>query len=240
MRLKFIVCKTIQREAYLCAARSTNEVDVVLMPHGLHCEPDKLRRAVQAEVDKTLDLQDRLYDGVLLGYALCSNGIVGIQARTVPVVVARGHDCITLLLGSKEHYQAYFDSHRGVYWYSAGWIESSLQPGQERYEKTLLTYREKYGEDNARYLMEMEQGWLREYAWATYVDWGFPNSEEYRRFTRRCAEWLKWNYDELPGDPSLLQKLVDGKWNEQEFLIVSPGRKIAADLTASGIIKAEG
>ena len=104
MRLQFIVCKVLQREAYLCAARSANVVDVVLMPQGLHNEPDELRRRVQEELNRITDVQDRPYDASLLGYGLCSNGIVGIEAK-IPTVVPRGHDCITLLLGSKERYR---------------------------------------------------------------------------------------------------------------------------------------
>ena len=159
MRLKFIVCKALQREAYYCASRSVNVVDVVMMPQGLHGEPDTLRRQVQREVNRIHDIQDRPYDAILLGYGLCSNGIADIQAPEIPIIVSRAHDCITLLLGSKEQYQSYFESHKGIYWYSPGWIENSLQPGKERYEKTLKSYTEKYGEDNAEYLMRMEQNW---------------------------------------------------------------------------------
>ena len=101
MRFQFIVCKVIQREAYFCAARSKNIVDVVLMEQGLHNEPDKLRNEVQKALDKTTDIQGRPYDASLLGYGLCSNGIVGLSAK-IPIVVPRGHDCVTLLLGSKE------------------------------------------------------------------------------------------------------------------------------------------
>jgi len=228
----------MQREAYLCAARSKNTVDIVLMPQGLHDEPDKLRNEVQKALNNTIDIQQRPYDASLLGYGLCSNGIVGLSAK-IPIVVPRGHDCVTLLLGSKDKYQEYFDSHRGVYWYSAGWIESGKQPGKERYEKTLKEYQEKYGQDNAQYLMEMEQGWIKQYNWATYIDWNFANSDEYRRYTKRCAEFLTWNYDEIKGEPALMQKLVDGPWDESEFLVVEPGWKIKENLTEKGIIKAE-
>jgi len=55
MRLQFIVCKVLQREAYLCAARSPNTVDVVLMPQGLHNEPDELREKVQAAIEQDSD-----------------------------------------------------------------------------------------------------------------------------------------------------------------------------------------
>ncbi|MHC4144446.1 MAG: DUF1638 domain-containing protein, partial [Planctomycetota bacterium] len=139
MRLQFIACKVMQREAYFCAARSKNVVDVVLMEQGLHDTPDELRRQVQKALGNTLDIQGHPYDASLLGYGLCSNGIVGLSA-TIPIVVPRGHDCITLLLGSKERYQEYFDSHRGVYWYSAGWIEAGKPPGKDRYERMLAEY----------------------------------------------------------------------------------------------------
>ncbi len=228
----------MQREAYLCAARSKNVVDVVLMEQGLHDEPDKLRSEVQKALDNTCDVQGHPYDASLLGYGLCSNGIVGLSAK-IPVVAPRGHDCITLLLGSKDRYQEYFDSHRGVYWYSPGWIESGKQPSKERYEKILEEYKEKYGDDNAQYLMEVEQNWIKEYNWATYVDWGLADSNEYKNYTKRCAEFLHWNYYELKGSPVLMQKLVDGDWNDGEFLVVKPGQKIGEDLTNDGIIKAE-
>jgi len=157
----------------------------------------------------------------------------------IPIVVPRGHDCITLLLGSKDRYQEYFDSHRGVYWYSPGWIESGKQPGKERYEKLLEEYKEKYGDDNAQYLMEVEQNWIKEYSWATFINWGLTDSSEYKNYTKRCAEYLHWNYEELTGSPALMQKLIDGDWHESEFLVVKPGQKIGEDLTNDGIMKAE-
>lgn len=237
-RLQLIVCKVLQREAYFCAARSRSVVDVVLMEQGLHDEPDRLRQEVQKALHRTHDIQGRPYDASLLGYGLCSNGVVGLTAD-IPVVIPRGHDCITLLLGSKERYREYFDSHRGVYWYSPGWIESGKQPSQERYERLLEEYRQKYGQDNAQYLMDVEQTWMKEYQWATFVDWGLTDADEYQAFTRQCATFLGWNYDELKGDPGLMQRFVDGLWSEDEFLVVQPGRRIAEDVTNTGIVKAE-
>lgn len=240
MRLKFVTCKVMQREAYLCASRSKNIIDIVLMPQGLHDTPDILRGEVQKELDKTNDNSGKPYDAILLGYCLCSNGICGLHS-SIPVVVTRGHDCITLLLGSRNRYQEYFDTHKGVYWYSLGWLEhcNELMPGKDRYEKLLAEYTKKYGEDNAQYLMEAEQTWIKEYKCAVFIDWDLPGSDQAKEYTKQCAEYLNWNYDEIKGDPSLMQRLVDGDWNKDDFLVVNPGQTIRDDLTEPHIIKTE-
>ncbi|MFB0552859.1 MAG: DUF1638 domain-containing protein [Phycisphaerae bacterium] len=106
-------------------------------------------------------------------------------------------------------------------------------------KKCSKNIREKYGDDNAQYLMEVEQKWIKEYNWAAYIDWGLTDSNEYKNYTKRCAEFLHWNYDELKGSPILMQKLVDGHWDDGELLVVKPGQKIGEDLTNDGIIKAE-
>ncbi|MBL7107270.1 MAG: DUF1638 domain-containing protein [Phycisphaerae bacterium] len=237
-RFKFIVCGVMQKEAYLCAARSKNIVDVILLEQGLHNEPDRLRSELQKTLEVTCDIKGREYDTILLGYGLCSNGIVGLSSK-LPVIVPRGHDCITLLLGSAKCYKEYFDSHRGVYWYSTGWIETNTQPGKQRYQRTLQEYRDKYGDDNAEYLMELEQSWMKEYQRATYIDWSFANSENQKDYTKKCAEFMGWNYDCVEGNSGLMQRLVDGDWNEDEYLIVQPGETIVEDLTTDKIIRAE-
>lgn len=230
----------MQREAYLCASRSKNIIDIVLKRQGLHDTPDILRSEVQNELDNPVDASGKPYDAILLGYCLCSNGICGLKSD-IPIVVARGHDCMTLLLGSRHTYQSYFDTHKGVYWYSIGWIEhcNELMPGKDRYKKLLTEYTEKFGEDNTQYLMETEQSWIKEYQRAVFIDWDLPGSEEAKAYTRQCAEYLDWDYDEIKGDPSLMQRLLDGDWKNDDFLIVEPGCSIRDDLTEPNIIISE-
>ena len=229
----------MQNEAKLCVSRSKNIIDITFLSMDLHEEPEKLRPEIQKALECTHDADGNLYDASLLGYGLCSNAIIGLSAK-IPVIIPRGHDCITLLLGSKERYQQYFDSHRGVYWYSTGWIESDRQPSKQRYEEILKIYTEKYGAENAEYLMRTEQDWIKEYAWATFVDWGFEGAKEQKQYTKNCAEFLKLQYDELKGDPTLMRHMVDGRWNDDEFLVHKPGQKMEGDLTTDGIIKAQG
>jgi hypothetical protein len=237
-RYKLIACRVLQREVYHCAAKSRNVIDVFFLEQGLHNEPEKLHKQLQKALEEDCDDNGKRYDAFLLGYGLCSNGIIGLKSE-ITIVVPRAHDCITLLLGSKERYRDYFDKNKGVYWYSPGWIETNTQPGKERYEKIRAEYEQKYGKDNADYLMEMEQNWMNEYNRAGFINWGMINSDKYREYTRKCAEFMGWDYDELQGSSVLLDKLMAGEWDEKDFLIVQPGQTIQEDLGKSGIIRAE-
>ncbi len=219
-----ISCHVLWREFCHLASLSHNTFDFRFLEQGLHNTPDTLRE----ELQRAIDAVDQGWEAILLGYGLCSNGIAGIVARDTKLVVIRSHDCITFLLGSKERYREYFDSHPGTYWYSPGWIDGGSQPGKERYEGTLQSYIEKYGEDNAQYLMEMEQGWFKKYSNAAYVDLGFGNTQRHKEYTRQCADWLGWRYDELAGNNELMTNFLEGQWNAEDFLIVEPGHKVIA------------
>ena len=220
-----ISCHVIWREICHFASLSENIFNFRFLKQGLHCTPDLLRKELQEAIDA---VDDEGYDAILIGYGLCSNGIVGITAKKTRLAVMKGHDCITFLLGSKERYKDYFDTHPGTYWYSPGWIDTGAQPGKERYENVYNEYLERYGEENAQYLMDMDQGWFREYSNAAYVDLGFCDASQYKEYTKECARWLKWNYDELEGDNKLMTDFLSGNWNDGDFLVVEPGQKIIA------------
>ncbi len=222
-RYCIISCHVLWREFCYYCSRSRNEFYFTFLKQGLHSTPELLKKELQEAIDAA---DKEGYEAILLGYGLCSNGIAGVSAKNTRIVVMRGHDCITFLLGSKETYKSYFDDHPGTYWYSPGWIETGTQPGKERYETVYKEYLEKYGEDNAQYLMDMDQGWFSKYSNAAYVDTGVFDSEKYKEYTKECAKWLKWNYDEVNGNGRLISDLVDGNWNSEDYLVVEPGQKI--------------
>ncbi len=225
-RFKFIGCKVLMRETYQLARQSQNIVDALWKKQALHNTPDILRREVQAAID-AVEAEEERYDAILLGYCLCSNGIVGLKSSRTPIVIPRGHDCITVLLGSKERYKELFDSYGGgIYWYSPGWMEHSVMPGPERYRIAYEEYAEKYGEDNAQYLMDMEQGWMKEYKLALYLDWPELRRSDYKQYAKDCADFLKWDFRAETGDSGLLQDMLNGNWDERKFLVVQPGETV--------------
>lgn len=225
-KFKVLACKVLMRELYLLAAHSQHIIDIKWLEQQLHNTPEKLRAQLQKEIHEVED-ENETYDAILLGYGLCSNGIQGLRSHKTPLIVPRGHDCMTLLLGSKERYQKLFDQYSGgIYWYSPGWIEHCSQPGRERYEKTYQEYLDKYGEDNAQYLMEMEQNWMQEYHCAMYVGWPEIPSQQYRQYTKECADYLQWEFHQEEGSSSLMHEMLEGNWNRNQFLIVQPGMEI--------------
>ena len=234
MNLKLIACKVLFREISLIAADLSHIIDVTYISREFHNTPEKLRELLQAEIDavesgndiRTMNTQTHPLDAILLGYGLCSNSIVGLKSRKYPLVVPRAHDCVTLLLGSKERYREYFNAHKGVYWYTKGWIDNSPMPSKERYKTAYASYVERFGEDNADYLMEMEQGWMKEYNWAAFVDWPRFDNTAAQQYTKDCADFLGWSYDCLTGSDSLLRDFLCGEWDHERFLVIQPGQEI--------------
>lgn len=221
---KIIACQIFERELSFFCPRSKNTFDIQYLDQELHNTPEKLREDLQVAIDAV----EGTYDAILLAYGLCSNGVEGLVAHKYPLVIVRGHDCITFFLGSKERYKDYFDKHPGTYWYTPGWIDTDSQPGKDRYDRLLKHYVEKYGEDNGKFLMDMEQGWFNEYSNAAYTDLGTEDNQTHKAYTKACAEWLNWNYDELEGDSSLVKDFLEGNWDDDRYLVVKVGQKIAA------------
>lgn len=235
LKLKVIACDVLNREISYLASQSKHYIDVTYLNQGLHNTPDKLREILQAEIDKVKFPYNYYntcpdYDYIILAYGLCSNGIAGLKSRNIPLVIPRAHDCITLLLGSKEEYKTIFEKNPGTYWFSGGWIERAWQPSELKYKVLLEEYTQKYGEENAEFLMEMEQSWMKEYKNAGFITWDcFNNNNEYYvEFTKKSAEFFNWDYLEIKGSCSLLQNILNGEFKDNEVLIVPPGSTVGA------------
>ena len=236
MNLKVIACKVLYREISLISAVMDNIIDVTYLRQGLHNTPAVLKDQLQLEID-LIDSGEDMHSGVsdeynrldaiLLGYGLCSNGIIGLSSKKYPLIIPRAHDCITLFLGSKDVYKDYFDKNSGTYWYTPGWIENTPMPSHERYKSAHDRYTELYGEENADYLIEQEQGWLKKYDNCAYINWTELPFEKHRQYTAECSEYLGWKHDILEGSSALMRRFLSGEWDNESFLIIPPGGSIA-------------
>lgn len=224
-----ITCAVLEIEIEQLIRQSPGVVAFHRLPQGLHNTPDELRVHLQRTIETAE--QDSTVDSIVLGYGLCSRGTEGVTTRRCLLVVPRAHDCITLLLGDKERYARYVEEHPGTYWYSPGWNKHHVPPGKKRFDLLRNQYVERYGPDNADYLMETEQGWFKDYQRAVWVDIGIGRTEENIAFTRECAQWLGWDFDEQQGESALLHDLLKGPWDDDRFLVLQPGQtlKMTAD-----------
>lgn len=231
MWMKSLTCEALARPVYLCAAQSPHIIDVELYQRGLHNHPADLRAHLQARID---ELDGSHFDAILLVYGLCGQATAGLAARSVPLVLPRAHDCITLFLGSRARYQEQFNACPGTYWYSQDYIErddgtnSALSMGvsmdsdlEAQYDKFV----KKYGKNNADYLMQVMGSWQQHYSRAAYIDLGTSGSSATEDKARAEAQRRGWAFENLAGDLVLLRRLMNGDW-EDDFLVVQPGQRI--------------
>ncbi len=122
MRFKLIACEIFYRELCAAVARSVNQVDVEFLPKGLH---DIGQAGMWRRLAEVLGRRRRVE---VRGRPASATGCAATAwwawpPGSIPLVIPRAHDCITLFLGSKERYLDYFQSHPGVYFKTSGWIE---------------------------------------------------------------------------------------------------------------------
>jgi hypothetical protein len=234
MYLKLIACNVFLREFCTVVATSPHTFDIEFTEKGDHEKSDVLRKIIQEKIDAA-ENSGKAYDAILLGYGLCGNALAGVSGHRIPLVIPRAHDCCTIFLGSKKKFFEYFKDNPSRPFSSTGYMErgdSSINSSESRgalgLNQSFEEYVALYGEENARYIMETlapasDIGKEKE---VVFIDIPETSFLGYAEKCRGEAEEKKKEFILLPGDLGIIRRLVNGEWDDDEFLRLPPGQKI--------------
>ena len=159
-----------------------------------------------------------------LATRLCGNGLAGLVARSIPLVIPRAHDCITLFLGSRSVTKSTF-AHTPASTSRPPAGSSAARAPDTQLSLAFDDLVARYGEEDARYLFEEL---TRHYRQLTFIRMGVEPDDRFERSAREEAAGRGWDFETVQGDMGLIQRLVDGPWSEGEFLVTLPGSRVVA------------
>ena len=214
-KVAIIACEIMQAEIEAVALH-LNHIETHYLDQGLHRTPSQMAARIQELVDRL----DNSVDRMVLGYGLCSNGIVGVQARSRDIIVPLCHDCIGFFLGSPQAYLDDFYARPGSYYLTPGWIAEKKDPLSIIEED----YVPRYGRETAEWAKKEE---LKHYTHIVLVDTGVDDLESMRRIAQKNADYFNMEYLEIKArSKEFFQKLVEGPYPKEEFFLVRPGKTI--------------
>lgn len=237
-----ISCEVFRHEIELITSQMENPPATYFMEMGLHERPDRLRETVQDFVLEQEALRPNEFT-ILMAYGLCGQGLTEITCTRATLVLPKVHDCIPLLLGIKQDEAGGHSLNGQTYWQSPGWVSYAHSELLRNKEAKYKEYLDKYGEDNAQYLMEEQLSWLQNYQTVRLIRWPQMTQMETRaekpsgffEDEARCfAREAELPYTDCVGADSYLRALLEGGKDPELFLHIKPG--YTAQLNADGAI----
>jgi len=208
-----IACGVMARELERLAGR---DVRCAFLDQGLHQNPAQMAGRVQEAVRAVEEEPEQ----VILGYGLCCNGIVGVQAGRHPLWVPKVHDCLALLLGSARRYQEEQEREPGTYYLTRGWIEAGAAPLDK-----LAAYRQVMDPEDAEWGLREE---FKHYKRLLWIETGVDPAGTFRERALENARFLGLRFEETRGDEEMLRALVRGSC--ADWIRIPPGETVKASL----------
>jgi hypothetical protein len=216
-----IACRVMEPEliSVLSERGAGDDVpEIIYLDQVLHRTPGKLLSLVQEKIDEAAQTASR----IVLGYGLCSNGVVGVMARQQGLIIPRCHDCIGLFLGSPQRYQEIFHSKPGTYYLTPGWLAEKKDPLGIIEEQV-----PKYGRETAQWVVEEE---LKHYTHIALINTGVEEMAPLRARAMENAASLNKQYEEIPGSLDYFREILYGPYTEDKFLRLRLGESFTQEM----------
>lgn len=103
---------------------------------------------------------------------------------------------------------------------------------------TRRDYEERFGKDNADYLMETLGEWHTRYERGAYLETGLePTVDEVSAARARDeSERRGWRFERVPTDLGIVRRLLYGEWDD-DFQVVQPGERLEMSYD-EGVVRA--
>ncbi|ADL51002.1 DUF1638 domain-containing protein [Clostridium cellulovorans] len=207
MSIKVIACEVMKEE--LLSIKPKAAIDFEFISMGLHLYPNKLQKEIQSILDKSLN-----YSRIILAFGLCGGSIKNVKVKNSILTIPKVHDCIPILLGSKEKYYKLKDEEKGTFYLSGGWMLT---------EKSILSEHkricERFGERKA---LKVIDKMYNNYKRVLFINTSRDCDLQIKEQSKEIARLLKVNYETIDGTNNFLEKIVLGPWDQGDFINIPP------------------
>lgn len=214
MDTKIIACQTIEDEIKKALEVAGRDYPAVFLGPKLDNEPQKLREAIEAEMN-----QLAAPSLVLLGYGFSNGTLVDFPAGRHTLVAPQAEDVLCLILGSQRRRDQIIEA-MPSYMITKGWLRG------DNIFKAFQKSVEKFGPEKAA---RLHKSMLSHYKRFLLVDTGVYDLNEYRGRLEELGQALGLAVEEEKGDLSWLVRLVSGPPWDQSFVKAEPGRMLTID-----------
>lgn len=214
MKTMIIACRTIEDEMKKALALAGKDYPAAFLKPGLDDEPQKLREAIEAEMDKLPEPTQ-----VLLGYGFSNGALVEFPAGRHSLVAPQAEDVLCLILGSQVRRDQIMQA-QPTYLITEGWLRGDNI--FKAFEKSV----EKFGPEKAA---RLHKSMMSHYKRFLLVDTGVYDLNEYRGRLEELGQALGLAVEEDKGDLNWLVKLVSGPPWDATFVQATPGQMLTID-----------
>lgn len=222
-----VACDVLADEIALLAGEHPPWTALRWLEMGLHDRPDDLRRCIQETLTELATRHEITH--AVLAYGRCGDGLLGVRAEEIELILPRADDCIALLLGDEKKRAELLRREPGCYFYSPGWIRGRRVPGPDREAYLREHYARRFADDPEMVdeLLDADREAFAAYHTAAWLD--LTGNAEGEAYCRRCAAERGWKFRALETDDAFLRALLWGPWDDERFLTVTPGNAIGVD-----------
>jgi len=213
MSTVILSCQSL--EIYVAAAQEAagTAYPVIWLQQKYHEDPARMRMHIL----ETLAALPETVDTVLVAMGFCGGSWDSIVADR-RIVLPRVDDCISLLLHTDDAYHPNLKQMGHMY---------MLDGDPEKFSPIRMfeTLCQTHGEAGARSLFDL---WFANYRYLDIIDTGMGNcySESFVERAQENADLIRCDLDYSTGSNRFLEKLLQGRWDEQ-FVVAEAGHAIA-------------